>query len=449
MTVPAGAVTDLAGRANAASETLRVAVQGPESDDPGPMTDQGLTASFHEAPASHDGGAALSFDVHFGEASKLRWRTMLNHAFAVTNARVTRAQRLDNPHHEGHGRLPNQRWEITVKPGGTGDIAIALDAAADCSQAGVICTPEGRKLSNATSETVQGPYALSVADARAEEGMDETIDFVVTLSRTSTETVDYATADVTAAAGQDYTATNGTLTFTPGDTSRTVSVPVLDDAHAEDPETLTLRLSNARHAAIADAEATGTISNSDPLQQAWLARFGRTVGSQVLEAVSQRLDADPSPHLRIGGVDLDGSPLADTPLAPERLAVREPGTQRPEGRVPTGRDLLLGSSFHLVSDAAQSGDAATGLAAASAQTSRVRLVLEGGRSIALSSGAVGSCYAMTGPPPSTSSPSTNSTDSSPPPSTTASPPAPHLITGRAAAPARWVGHRAATETWTP
>ena len=61
----------------------------------------------------------------------------------------------------------------------------------------------------------------------------------------------------------------------------------------------------------------------------------------------------------------------------------------------------------------------------------------------------GSCCAMTEPPPSTSSPSTHSTDSSPPPSTTASPPAPHLITGRAAAPARWVGHRAATETWTP
>ena len=80
VTVSAGAVTDLAGRANAASETLRVAVQGPESDDPGPAMDQGLTASFHEAPATHDGAAALSFEVHFSEAFKLRWRTMLNTA---------------------------------------------------------------------------------------------------------------------------------------------------------------------------------------------------------------------------------------------------------------------------------------------------------------------------------------------------------------------------------
>ena len=97
MTVPAGAVTDLAGRANAASETLRVAVQGPESDDPGPATNQGITASFHEAPATHDGAAALSFEVHISEAFKLRWRTMLNHAFTVANARVTRARRPRRP----------------------------------------------------------------------------------------------------------------------------------------------------------------------------------------------------------------------------------------------------------------------------------------------------------------------------------------------------------------
>ena len=81
----------------AASETLRVAVQGPESDDPGPATNQGITASFHEAPATHDGAAALSFEVHISEAFKLRWRTMLNHAFTVATARVTRARRPRRP----------------------------------------------------------------------------------------------------------------------------------------------------------------------------------------------------------------------------------------------------------------------------------------------------------------------------------------------------------------
>ena len=44
-------------------------------------------------------------------------------------------------------------------------------------------------------------------------------------------------------------------------------------------------------APIVDGEATGTISNSDPVQQAWIARFGRTVTGQVLDMVETRLAA--------------------------------------------------------------------------------------------------------------------------------------------------------------
>ena len=140
---------------------------------------------------------------------------------------------------------------------------------------------------------VLAPAALSVADARAEEGTDSTLDFAVTLNRetTGTVTVDYATENGTATAGSDYTATSGTLTFQPGETEKTVSVPVLEDEHDEGSETLTLRLTNAEGATIADGEATGTITNSDPIPQAWLARFGRTVTGQVLDAVEARLTA--------------------------------------------------------------------------------------------------------------------------------------------------------------
>ena len=66
--------------------------------------------------------------------------------------------------------------------------------------------------------------------------------------------VDYATADGTAIAGSDYTATSGTLTFTPGQTSKPVPVTITDDALAEDDETFTLNLSNA----------TGGIAIADP-----------------------------------------------------------------------------------------------------------------------------------------------------------------------------------------
>ena len=62
-----------------------------------------------------------------------------------------------------------------------------------------------------------------------------------------TVTVDYATSDGTATAGVDYTATSSTLSFAAGETAqKTITVAVLDDAHDEGTETLTLTLSNAR-----------------------------------------------------------------------------------------------------------------------------------------------------------------------------------------------------------
>ena len=83
-------------------------------------------------------------------------------------------------------------------------------------------------------------------------------------------TVDYATrdgsGDTGAVAGEDYTETSGTLRFNSLETERTVSVPITDDAHEDDGETFTLRLSNPQGARLrsGEREATGTIRNSDP-----------------------------------------------------------------------------------------------------------------------------------------------------------------------------------------
>ena len=126
-----------------------------------------------------------------------------------------------------------------------------------------------------------------------------TLDFAVTLSRALTETVTvgYRTVDGSASAGADYTNTTGTLTFAAGETSKTVSVPVLDDEHDEGSETMTLRLRNPSPARVklSDGEATGTINNTDAMPQAWLARFGRTVGDQAMEAVEARFGAARTP----------------------------------------------------------------------------------------------------------------------------------------------------------
>ena len=79
----------------------------------------------------------------------------------------------------------------------------------------------------------------------------------------STVTVDYATADGTASAGSDYTAAGGTLTFAPGETAKTVPVPIADDAAAEPSESFTLSLSNPTNAHIATGTGTVTIGASD------------------------------------------------------------------------------------------------------------------------------------------------------------------------------------------
>ena len=111
-----------------------------------------------------------------------------------------------------------------------------------------------------------GPY-LSVEDAEAHEA-DRKMDFTVRLEPhgLGIVTVDYETRDGSARAGLDYTETSGTLRFNSREMERTVSVPITDDAHEDDGETFTLRLSNPEGAALrsGEREATGTIRNSDP-----------------------------------------------------------------------------------------------------------------------------------------------------------------------------------------
>ena len=106
--------------------------------------------------------------------------------------------------------------------------------------------------------------ALSIANGRAAEDAGA-LALVVSLNPASSETVTvaYATADGSAAAGRDYTAQRGGLTFAPGETRRTVAVALIDDAEDEEAETFTVTLSEARQAWVAIATATGTIADDE------------------------------------------------------------------------------------------------------------------------------------------------------------------------------------------
>jgi hypothetical protein len=91
--------------------------------------------------------------------------------------------------------------------------------------------------------------------------------FNVTLSNPSSfpVTVNYSTADGTATAGIDYTAVppGSILLFSPGETTRTISVPISEDLIYEGDETFYVDLSNPANAAIADGQGMGTIVDDD------------------------------------------------------------------------------------------------------------------------------------------------------------------------------------------
>ena len=169
-----------------------------------------------------------------------------------------------------------------------------------------------------SAHKVRGPATLSVADAQATEETGATLDFVITLSRAAAETV------------------------------------TVDDAHDEGEETLTLTLSNASGAHVADDSATGTIENDDPLQRAWLARFGRTAAQHVLDGGQARLTASRQPGMQ---ATVAGHTLGDTGEATaaqdgfrglsEWVDSEEAIQVRFQPQLLTTRDLMTRSAFTL------------------------------------------------------------------------------------------------------
>jgi hypothetical protein len=119
-----------------------------------------------------------------------------------------------------------------------------------------------------TGTIVDDEPHISISDVNVMEGNTGTraASFAVTLSPASTGpvTVAYATGDSSAFAGNDYQAISGMLTFAPGETSRTIGVPVNGDRVPEPNEAFVVNLSGATNATIADNQGVGTIMDDEP-----------------------------------------------------------------------------------------------------------------------------------------------------------------------------------------
>ena len=169
---------------------------------------------------------------------------------------------------------------LTFAPGVTTqkvNVAVAGDTAVEPTETFTVklANPGNATLGTATATgTITNddaapvaPPTVSISTTAVSEGNSGTsaMAFTVSLSKATDKsvTVGYSTANGTATAGQDYTATAGTLTFAAGMTSQKVNVAVAGDTAVEPTETFTVKLANPGNATLGTATATGTITNDD------------------------------------------------------------------------------------------------------------------------------------------------------------------------------------------
>ena len=211
-----------------------------------------------------------------------------------------------------------------------------------------------------------GP-TLSIADASFNEN-ERYGYFTVTLSEATDVDVRfvYATRDstpVSATANEDYVeiprAWRIGRRIKAGETQTRFWIPIRDDNHDEGPETFEVEIFDAfvwRSGkvvlTITDSVAVGTITNSDPMPAAWLARFGRTAAEQALDGIAGRIAAPRSAGvqgtlagqaLTFGGAGPGGSGSGGPGAASHTTALADTGFPGPGLRTGSGADRLVSS----------------------------------------------------------------------------------------------------------
>jgi hypothetical protein len=146
-----------------------------------------------------------------------------------------------------------------------------------------------------------GNLYVSSRDGNRVTGFGARASFLVTLDSASTGPVkvDYATANATAIAGRDSTATSGTLRLAPGVTRWTINVPILDDKQGGPSPVFTLNLSNPVGAIIAKGQGIGTIIDDDvtPLNMAVTPTSIPSGGTATVTLTAKDAAGNPLPGL--------------------------------------------------------------------------------------------------------------------------------------------------------
>ena len=358
-----------------------------------------------------NGQIERAFTLQLGPGAFVNPSDLRDHGFETVNGTVFSVTRVESTCRNIGGRRYCGQYQAWVRSiDRNQQMSVTIPAAASCSVAGAPCGEEGG--------TVQTPKSLvwqagvtsgrevsisagsEATKSEPNNGCNRQLLFEISLSKKSRRypvLVDFETldddSDTTATPGTqagsaDYWPQSYTVMFVPGERTLKAGVQICADSINESSETVKVRISNARMLvygnstvtplSITTATATGTIANDGPIPKAWLARFGRAVSEQVLDAVGDRLASAPraGAELSLAGQKLPSvSGAADGPHTASREEPREAearaglaavtdrlrGDAREDGyrgfgaRAVTNRDLLTGTSFSLASGGAGGG----------------------------------------------------------------------------------------------
>ena len=139
-------------------ETIKVKVSFSDDEDndesltsaaTGTVAAAPLTADFLSVPSSHDGESVFSLRVSFSEELQNGSSRKIRRALSASGGTVKSVRRVDKA---------RDLFVIRVKPSGTGDVTISLDAfSGACADDDAVCDRDGRKLAERIEETVSGP----------------------------------------------------------------------------------------------------------------------------------------------------------------------------------------------------------------------------------------------------------------------------------------------------
>ena len=142
-------------------------------------------------PRVHDGESAFSLQVRFDESNsaddeadeddqsetrtppELTGLTLSEASFLITGGRIMEISRIEQEE--------NHRWVVSVAPNSMANVSSALARPSNCADEGALCNGDGRRLANNIHVVIKGPPGLSVTDTQVAEGLDATMDFLVSL----------------------------------------------------------------------------------------------------------------------------------------------------------------------------------------------------------------------------------------------------------------------------